>query len=509
MFARGTRLFLVSGAAALLALITVIPYRIVQGGYLTDVSGVWAALADDVAHGLLYRPLVSELGYGGTRYFPLHPLLHGVLAAIGIPLRAAGHLLSLASACLLVYAGARALKNRGASNVVAYSAGVLSLATRTAFVAIAGIRGDILPLSLGVLGLALIPKDSKGSWLPAGVAFSFAVLAKPTLLWAPAGAFLALIVAREFKAAAQLTVVTAGVVAAGLFGTYFASNGEIITSFKACAGGGGFGLSYLIGFLPLVRPGEWAWLLGGVALTLLRGKDGLKDPLGASVLVCLFVMAVLHMSRGLHTNHLIDVTALGTLAVASAIVDAGTRRIPRYVFGVAAALGLADAILLEGMVLKRGELDRAAAALPPGNAPVLSEQGWIPLLAGERAVVLDAYSIVQTRKNEPEIGRDLLGRLDRCAYRAVVLIGKAETAGPVWYDSIRFGPGFADHLLSHYYFDKVAGAHAIYLPRCGLASVPQASGPDDTDTVLNRGGAPSRVRLLLRSILSIFDRSGR
>src|ERR1041385_5313521 len=89
------RLPVICGAAAALALVVVIPQRILQGGYLTHVSGAWAALADDVAHGVLYRPLLSSLGYGGTRYFPLYFLLHGLLARAGLPLLAGGHLLSL------------------------------------------------------------------------------------------------------------------------------------------------------------------------------------------------------------------------------------------------------------------------------------------------------------------------------------------------------------------------------------------------------------------------------
>jgi len=347
---RGTRMFLVSGIAAALVLLAIIPYRVLEGGYLTDVSGVWAALADDVAHGVLYRPLVSELGYGGTRYFPLHPLLHGLLVSVGIPLRPAGHLLSLASGAVMVVATAKVLKERGAPNVLAWSAGLLTLASRTAVLALAGIRGDILPLALGVLGLALLPKDPKGSSVAAGVTFGFAVLAKPTLVWAPGGALLALLVAKEWRAVVRLAPVTAGVVVAGLLLTHWASHGEMLASFRACAGGGGFGLSYLTGFARLVRPGEWTWMLGGVLLTLLRGRNGLKDPIGAASLACFAVTLLLYTSRGMHTNHLIDPTALGALSAGAAIVEAGVRTLPRIVFAAGAVFGLADAVLLDGMV---------------------------------------------------------------------------------------------------------------------------------------------------------------
>src|SRR4051812_41856919 len=89
------KLPVICAVAVVLALSIAIPHRIAEGGYLTYVSGAWATLADDAAHGVLYRPLVSELGYGGTRYFPLHPILHGALMHLGLAARSAGHLLSL------------------------------------------------------------------------------------------------------------------------------------------------------------------------------------------------------------------------------------------------------------------------------------------------------------------------------------------------------------------------------------------------------------------------------
>src|ERR1700754_5108744 len=42
----------------------------------SDPSGTWTGLAVDLANGEFYRPLVSADGFGGTRYFPLHIVLH-------------------------------------------------------------------------------------------------------------------------------------------------------------------------------------------------------------------------------------------------------------------------------------------------------------------------------------------------------------------------------------------------------------------------------------------------
>ncbi len=189
---RETRLFLVCGALAAIALLVVIPSRIFENGYLNYVSGAWAALADDVSHGVLYRPLVSELGYGGTRYFPLYFVIHGVLHSLGLSLIAAGHLINLLSAVSIVAGGAVGLRRQGVPWPLAWTTGVLALASRTAFVGIAGIRGDIFPLALGVLGLAWLPRSRSESMLLPATLLALSVLAKPTLVWAPAAAVLAI-----------------------------------------------------------------------------------------------------------------------------------------------------------------------------------------------------------------------------------------------------------------------------------------------------------------------------
>jgi hypothetical protein len=287
---------------------------------------------------------------------------------------------------------------------------------------------------------------------------------------------------------------------AGLLGAYVASHGEMLISFRACASGGGFSLGQLERGLSYARPGDAAWILGGVGLTVWRGRRGLADPFGAAALVCLPVTLFLFMSRGTHVNHFVDSSAIGALAIGAALADAPGQLLPRTVLATATFLGLAEAVFLDGMQTKHHELEDVVAALPPGNSPILSEEPWVPLLAGERAYVVDAYSLTETRHGSPAISEDLLTKLDQCAFRAVVLIGKAENAD-LWYDTTQFGPGFREHMLSHYGFAGVAGAHAIYTPRCG--SSPEANGARelaDSETVMDRGGKPSLFTLWLHRL---------
>ena len=87
--------------------------------YLDDASGNWTALAKDFTAGVLYRPLQGPAGYGGSRYFPLHFVLHAALMDVmGDPIRS-GFAVS-ALAMLLLMAGMYVLLRRlGAPRVLA------------------------------------------------------------------------------------------------------------------------------------------------------------------------------------------------------------------------------------------------------------------------------------------------------------------------------------------------------------------------------------------------------
>jgi hypothetical protein len=220
------------------------------------------------------------------------------------------------------------------------------------------------------------------------------------------------------------------------------------------------------------------------------------------LLVCLPVTLVMYTGTGLHVNQLIDVSALGVLAVASALLDEQVRRsLSRAVLAVATVASLTEAVMLDGMSLKRGELAEVIAALPRGADPVLSEAPWIPLLAGERVFLLDAFSLLQTRKSHPPVDRDLLQRLDNCRFRAVVLIGRVKD-NP-WYDEAQFGPGFKEHLQRSYGLASLVGGHAIYLPRCpGSAAAATIPAVEPTgETQMERGNHPNKARQLLRRLL--------
>src|SRR2546425_3473988 len=65
-----------------------------------NASGVWTALAQDLARGIFYRPTADAFGFGGTRYMPLFFALHAGLIRLSIDPVTAGVALSLASGAL-------------------------------------------------------------------------------------------------------------------------------------------------------------------------------------------------------------------------------------------------------------------------------------------------------------------------------------------------------------------------------------------------------------------------
>jgi hypothetical protein len=106
--------------------------------------------------------------------------------------------------------------------------------------------------------------------------------------------------------------------------------------------------------------------------------------------------------------------------------------------------------------------------------------------------------LLLVRRTTPKIDHDFLARLDRCGFRAIVLLGRAETSGP-WYDIFQFGSGFREHLLKHYVLERVAGGHAIYLPRCAAPDLLSAKVVEG-ETVLEREQHPSLARAFFNEL---------
>jgi hypothetical protein len=180
--------------------------------FLNTTSGVWTALATDLLNGVFYRPLFGPDGYGGTRYFPLHFVLHaGWIKLIGDPVRA-GYLMSGVGTLLLVGGVAVLLRKSGATLLAAASCAVLMLASQVTQLALLSVRGDMLPVALTVWGLVFsltAPPGRRRALLTAAALFSLAFASKLTSVAGVLGTCVWLVRVRRRSDAALLLGATA------------------------------------------------------------------------------------------------------------------------------------------------------------------------------------------------------------------------------------------------------------------------------------------------------------
>ena len=127
------------------------------GANFDHVSGAWLTLATDLANGLFYRPLYSEVvGYGGTRFQPLYSVLVAALVRLGVSAVASALIVNVASDLLLVAGVWRILRCLGLPAVVSAGWVAMLLASSSVRFGLTAGRGDVLAIGLILHGLAAV-----------------------------------------------------------------------------------------------------------------------------------------------------------------------------------------------------------------------------------------------------------------------------------------------------------------------------------------------------------------
>ena len=447
--------------------------------YLSDdhASGSWAALAVDAANGIFYRPLQSDVGYGGTRYMPLYFMLQSGLIRAGLKPLVAGHLLSVCAALGLV-AGLYQLQRRlgvAARQALAFSLlPVCGLSFSTGLVRIAG---DVLSLALEVWGLAAcIGPGAPMAGRPvrrAALLFSLAVLTKATAFAALAAAGCWMWQRGEAREARRLLLSTLLGAAALVGAANWLSGGQLLESFAACAAAGATWQD--VARAPMVFWGHLSdssvvFLLLALAAVLADPQAARRDVAAIWLVASLAVTLGLFVSPGVNFNHLVmlDVAALMYLSR-----EISSERIPaNFGFAVVALAGTVGLVTVHHYHRPPDDvtlIDVAGEVAGDPEAPLLSENPWVPILEGERPYVLDPFNLRLVVRQRPEIARDLIERLDHRYFRAVVLERRIWPTVPPdssgWYETMHFGPGFAEAVLRNYELVSEHRNVFIYRPK--------------------------------------------
>ncbi len=487
---RRVRLLLLAPAVVMLAAVLVQTYLLMSRGfYLDHPAGSWAALADDLRRGMFYRPLFDEhIGYGGTRYMPLQFSLHaGLTYLVGDPIVAGFALSSLATAALV--AGLFVLLRRlGLSVPAAAGFALCVFAGYAARFGLATIRGDVLASALTIWGLAAAARIPRSPWAAASAAglFTLAFSAKLTALHGALAVILWLIVAREARAALRFGLFGAGGVAAVLGVTSAVSGGRFIENFAI----GGDVLWKDVVAAPLALFRELTLHdIGGVLFCCLAGAAILaRGRRAASGLPTLFfgatfaVTLLIFSQAGTTTNHLLDLEVASIVVVAAAWRDLSETPAGDLVLAAAGLTALLSLSPIPPRVLhppasRLQEARSIQELVGPGAATILSEDPLVPIIAGQRPYVSDAFMLLRARVRRPHLADDLFGKIRRREFGAVVLL--TDVARPLyagWYDTVHFGPGFAEAILDAYTVARRGDYFVVYLPRDPGAAIAAPGG---------------------------------
>ncbi len=448
--------------------------------YLDTVSGVWTALASDLSQGLFYRPLFGPDGFGGTRYFPLHIVLHGgLIRLVGHPVLS-GQLMAALSVLGLGLGVHAVTRAAGASRLLAASSGALVLASQTTQEALLSIKGDALPAALNLLGVALIASHGAAARpvLGAAALFTLAFAAKPTAVYGVLAATVWLLASRQPARALRLAASTAAGGATVLALLYVASGGR---AFETLWAGASTGLRLVdfvkapLTFAQLARqvPETLVFIEIGLAAALAiaaRTRSVASLPLlvlGAALVTSVPIFAL----EGTDTNHLIDANAAAIVALAGWVVMEGESRAhlgvaALAVAALAASLSLGSGVVNRSSEQRHGTLAEVLALVPDQSRPILAENPLVPLAAGQRPYLLDSYMFRILDAADPSFGTPLREALARQEFAAVVLERHPhDDRGREWYRAAFFGDGFIDALERRYELVGEVGMRVVYRPR--------------------------------------------
>jgi hypothetical protein len=446
--------------------------------HLNPTAGVWTTAAIDLSHGVLYRPVVSDLGYGGTRYAPLHIVLQGGLIRAGMGPVAAGFLLDFVGT-IFVIGGLYALMRT--FDVPRVPAGAMATFVLSAYcfqTTGAGIKGDLPAAAFNLWGLAAVACAEKSDrprnrrLIVGATLFVLAMAAKLTSIFGIGSAVFWLMIRKEWRRAFVLAAIWGIGIFAVIALTQLASGGRAIAIFRMSALGGG-GIAELLHApknmveIVLHRDRWFAafWMIGAGCIVIGGRWSSLPGIL--FFLTTLGTVAIFG-TPGTNTNHIVDLEAAAMLVIGTTL---GLGRFGNLIGICAAAVacygGIACLMNVPDIYRdsQHGQMIAAleASQKSTGLGPLLSENPMLPIIEGERPYMLDSFMFRTIRMQHPEIAEKFWNDLSQRRFRAVILDGPPTQASRNG-NAGNFGPGFVEAVQKNYRLERSYGDYWVYLP---------------------------------------------
>lgn len=424
-----------------------------------STSGVWTALAVDYAQGHFYRPVVSDLGYGGTRYMPIYFMYLGTLIAHGLDPIIAG-VVAMQSTVVAMLAGiVLVLRRASVSMGWAVSLALVTFCTTVFQHYVTDTNCEYLAAAFSLFALALYlqppgQRPGPARLLLIALLCCLGFYTKFTTLYVPAGVFLHLLLTRQWRSAALFAV--AGMLMLTAFFVLFQhlSNGLMWENIASAVTGGtppDYVLGFLGRFLKVVTISNPA--IGVTMLMALIASIVMLRTDGATPLVLVFLMVILSTvliftSWGVVGNHVIALHAFSLAVIGAGLTSKTLRACFSVGFGVLTIISLVA--LLPGVDPPRttlelagretsAELRSAIARHRLDNRPIASNDGTVAVMFGERAVVLDDYNLWIAVTNDPARAAELRSRLASKPFSVLALRDETVLDDPNYVEAERVG----------------------------------------------------------------------
>jgi hypothetical protein len=430
--------------------------------FSSAAGGTWTALAWDFAHGSLYRPVLSASGFGGTRYMPLLFMLHGALIRFRIDPVHAGVLLMQGSVVVASIALYAALRAGGVAPTFALAFAVTPWATVTYQKFCTDLRADYAAAAFVVAAVGAVcmaRRDSRQRWAwCAGIACVLAAFTKFTAIVFVIPIACSLAAGGKRLRAAAFATVTLGSWLLLLVALQWASHGRFLENFHAALTAGTKVSDLWRRGVPMFlwQLGEDPMAGGPFVLAVWSMVIAVRrrewSPVDSYLLTAALITCFIYASPGTASNHMIELQIAATLAVAVAI-ERG--RLPdRVVAPVYAFAVLVMAVLLMPLSWmpspartlrlsgphQRETVEGIRAEFLSPSEPYLSLNPIVPVLLGDRPMVLDAFNLNAFVANDAPAGRDLRSRIGGQSYSTVIV----DDGGVFPRDARPGDPGFAE-----------------------------------------------------------------
>jgi hypothetical protein len=172
-------------------------------------------------------------------------------------------------------------------------------------------------------------------------------------------------------------------------------------------------------------------------------------------------------------NHLLDWQVASIIISGAALSESEStgreRQFRLAALALAAVLAIRptwDSLRHRDRVPRRQGFEEALRLIGNTRQPILAENPIMPILAGERPYMVDAFMFRVLKGRDPSYAQPLLAKLRDRSFGAVILgFDPHSESGRQWYAENSFDMGFVEELEKDYQLAGQWPGSVVYLPR--------------------------------------------